>query len=361
MSIPSTALLALSCLVIQNAGLALLASYSFRPGAQRYSTQTVVFLSEVVKLVTSLFVEQRVNGLSLSQAGKFEPTRSRLALLLPSLLYVLQNNLQLYALKYLSPGVFVVMSQLKILTTALFSVVLLKRSLTLQQKFSIFLLTVGVIMIRTGKDGLWGSGWALQAPPLVALVCAVFISGFAGVVVEMSYKSEGDSMWMKNAWMSFFSLPAAFLLMQSDAVERRGALAGFNAVVCGVLLLKALGGLIVAAVLKYADNILKNFAVSISIIICYVWGAWLGNQVTYYEAFGSSIVILSIFLYSVTQGNEKGKFLLFSTFPVPRDNDFREEDPQCRGVVKSDATSGTMAWVDLSRGLGKPVLINATV
>lgn len=34
-----------------------------------------------------------------------------------------------------------------------------------------------------------------------------------------------------------------------------------------MLLLQALGGLVIAAVIKYADNILKGFATSLSIIL----------------------------------------------------------------------------------------------
>lgn len=39
-----------------------------------------------------------------------------------------------------------------------------------------------------------------------------------------------------------------------------------SASVC-LLLLQALGGLVIAAVIKYADNILKGFATSLSIIL----------------------------------------------------------------------------------------------
>ena len=45
--------------------------------------------------------------------------------------------------------------------------------------------------------------------------------------------------------------------------------------VVGVIALQACGGLISAAVLKFADNILKNFATSVSTVLCAVLSVWL--------------------------------------------------------------------------------------
>ena len=56
-------------------------------------------------------------------------------------------------------------------------------------------------------------------------------------------------------------------------VFERGFFFGYNNVVISVILLQAIGGLVVAVVVKYADNILKGFAASFSIvtscILCY--------------------------------------------------------------------------------------------
>ena len=77
-------------------------------------------------------------------------------------------------------------------------------------------------------------------------------------------------------WLSaFVSLsPCSQLPVWKDlAAEGEGSLRekgfwhGYNSVVWGVVLLQAGGGLLVAMVVKYADNILKGFATSLSIII----------------------------------------------------------------------------------------------
>lgn len=56
-------------------------------------------------------------------------------------------------------------------------------------------------------------------------------------------------------------------------VLEKGIFYGYNHIVWLVIFLQAIGGLVVAVVVKYADNILKGFAASFSIItsciICY--------------------------------------------------------------------------------------------
>jgi UDP-sugar transporter A1/2/3 len=62
---------------------------------------------------------------------------------------------------------------------------------------------------------------------------------------------------------------------------------------------KAFGGLVIALVVKYADNILKGFAVSLSILLSSFISWWSLNDFEPSLAFalGASVVILSTFLY----------------------------------------------------------------
>merc|ERR1712023_46879 len=50
-------------------------------------------------------------------------------------------------------------------------------------------------------------------------------------------------------------------------IRENGFMQGYSGLVWGVILLQAVGGLVVAAVLKYADNILKCFGNALSIVI----------------------------------------------------------------------------------------------
>jgi UDP-sugar transporter A1/2/3 len=55
--------------------------------------------------------------------------------------------------------------------------------------------------------------------------------------------------------------------VDGDIVYKHGFFFGYNSWTWGAILCQAIGGLIVAVVVKYADNILKGFATSLSIIL----------------------------------------------------------------------------------------------
>ena len=67
---------------------------------------------------------------------------------LPGALFTVQNNLTFVALSFMDAASFQVMSQLKILTTALMSIVMLKTKLDKYKWISLFLLMFGVSIIE---------------------------------------------------------------------------------------------------------------------------------------------------------------------------------------------------------------------
>ena len=78
-------------------------------------------------------------------------------------------------------------------------------------------------------------------------------------------------------WGSILALCGVFLA-DGAVVMRDGFFRGYNFSVLVVILLQSLGGLCVAVVIKYADNILKVFATSISIILsCFASYYLLGD------------------------------------------------------------------------------------
>merc|ERR1711865_700173 len=78
-------------------------------------------------------------------------------------------------------------------------------------------------------------------------------------------------MGLRNIQLGLFALPlsaGAMLLNDWDQVREYGILQGFdNVVVWLVVLLIGAGGLLVAATMKYADNIVKCFATAIAIVL----------------------------------------------------------------------------------------------
>lgn len=118
--------------------------------------------------------------------------------------------------------------------------------------------------------------------------------------------------------MSVFSIPAALFgafLQDGTSIQEKGFLYGFDWVVWLVAFWYGLGGLSVAVCIKYADNIAKNFATAVAIILATIGSIYIFNfQVKHIihhinsnkNAFqpnlmfvaGAALVIASIFLYS---------------------------------------------------------------
>ena len=73
---------------------------------------------------------------------------------------------------------------------------------------------------------------------------------------------------------------------------------GYDLFVIYVVMLNAMGGLLVAVVVKYADNILKGFATSLAIIITCIVSVFLfGFSISLQFSLGAALVIGSIFMY----------------------------------------------------------------
>lgn len=116
--------------------------------------------------------------------------------------------------------------------------------------------------------------------------------------------AAGNQIWIRNIQMSFFSvlLGLVFVVMLQDGttIVERGFFVNYTPLTWTVIAIQAVGGLIVALVVKYADNILKGFATSISIILSSIVSVWLFNF-TFSGSFllGAALVIYATYLYGL--------------------------------------------------------------
>lgn len=334
-------------------------------GDHRYFTSTAVFLNELIKLAISLSMAMYETSKTLAPStpatvlfqqiynGVFRGDGWKL--MLPAVFYTLQNMLQFVAVENLDAVHFQVLYQLKIITTAIFTVVMLNRPLGMVRWLSLVILTLGVSIVSLPSGSIPKDSFLLHGVPdhffprsqhelghqptedgpeahltrrsasyegiaddlplgetvmnysvgFTAVLIAAAVSGLAGVYFEKLLKESPTqvSVWIRNVQLSFYSVIAAFfggiVWQEGEEILKHGAFDGYNWIVWATILLQAAGGLIASLVIRDADNIVKNFATSISIVISFVISLWLFD---FKVSFNVCCILLFCFLRHLLTG-----------------------------------------------------------
>ncbi|CAL8129709.1 unnamed protein product [Orchesella dallaii] len=302
--------LSLVTLVVQNAALALSMRFGRTREGDMFLSSTAVLTSEVVKFFICLYVvycecEKSVDKWIANLKSTIVVNyRDTMKVCVPSMVYVVQNNLLYVAASHLDAATYQVTYQLKILTTAIFSIVMLRKKLIITQWTALLLLVLGVILVQlvqTEHKATATDGGQNRIVGFVAAISACCLSGFAGVFFEKILKGSSISVWMRNVQLSMCSVPFAIvtcLLSDFSAIRNNGFFFGYDFFVWYLVILQATGGLLVAMVVKYADNILKGFATSLAIVVaCVASILFFDFQLSLQFSFGTTLVISSIFMY----------------------------------------------------------------
>lgn len=195
---------------------------------------------------------------------------------------------------------------MKILTTAIFAVIILRKKLLSTQWTALVILVAGIALVQTAQPAkpVTHDPNAPEQNRLIgfsAALGACVLSGFAGIYFEKMLKGADISVWMRNVQLSLLSLPFGVitcLMTDYSNITNKGFFIGYDLFVWYLVVLQAGGGLLVAMVVKYADNILKGFATSLAIVITAVASIYLFNfNLTLQFAGGALLVMISIFLY----------------------------------------------------------------
>lgn len=314
---------ALLLLVAQMVGLVLLMRLSRTnqtEGVPLYLASTAVFIMEVMKLVICCCVISYQSDQTLLDELKEHVLQSPVEmakLSVPSFLYTVQNNLLYFALTNLDAATYQVCYQLKILTTAIFSMILLQRKFSPKKWFALILLTVGVSIVQVSgirDDSKSETEKYSQFIGLIAVLCAACTSGFSGVYFERILKGAKTSLWLRNVQMGIPSVFIAFITVYAKdaaAVSQQGFLGGYTSLVWTVVTVQAVGGLIVAVVVKYADNVLKVFATSFSIVVsCILSAIFFDFHASFYFVVGATLVMFATVLYSQPERRRRRKPIL---------------------------------------------------
>ncbi|WWC89120.1 uncharacterized protein L201_004038 [Kwoniella dendrophila CBS 6074] len=381
--------ISLITLALQNAFLTIIMHYSrisTAPG-KTYSAATAVLLNELLKGSISVIIAlKRIDTNMLNSApppvyseksssrnsdrrsppsafSMFQTSRLtalRKAVLspdcyklsVPAILYVIQNNLQYVAASNLDVATFQVTYQMKILTTAFFSVLMLGKRLSKLKWASLVMLAIGVGIVQMQSTSAPSHSATPIASPIatatahhgehqlrseipttpnpvdsimsservmhpfkgfIAVTLACLTSGLAGVYFEFILKSSSGNapppdLWVRNTQLSLFSLVPAIvpIIVAPSGPDGMGyigrvmsAFSNFNGWAIGTVLTQTFGGLITALVIRYSDNIMKGFATSLSIVISFLASvALFSYPITLAFVTGSTIVLAATYMYN---------------------------------------------------------------
>ncbi|KAL7008144.1 hypothetical protein EMMF5_002326 [Cystobasidiomycetes sp. EMM_F5] len=150
----------------------------------------------------------------------------------------------------------------------------------------------------------------------LATIIGCMTSGFAGVYFEKVLKTSQTDVWTRNVQLSLWSLPPAFMAAAFPNMSLTGQskiripkpddptwlFGNFSGWPLATVVFQALGGILTALVIKYADNIAKGFATSLSIILSFIAGIVLfSTPITVNFLAGSALVLAATYVYNLPE------------------------------------------------------------
>lgn len=289
-----------AALTIFTSSQGILTTLSQTDGKYLYDYGTVPLLAELLKLIVSVFMlwrEETANGVRTTldwRTARLYP--------IPSLIYLIHNNVQFATLTYVDTSTYQIMGNLKIVTTGILFRVFLRRKLSNLQWMAIVLLTVGTTTSQIKGCGEGNCGSVFSSPYIgyvLGIVSAV-LSALAGVYTEFLMKKTNESLYWQNTQLYVFGVLFNFLrlLLEGGWPKIWGLCDGYDFVTWLVVLNLGCTGLLVSWIMKYADNIVKVYATSMAMLLTMILSTFLFNFKPSLQLFlGIIICTMSLQMY----------------------------------------------------------------
>jgi glycerol-3-phosphate cytidylyltransferase len=286
-------------------------------GRVEYHMSSAVFYTEFLKLIISIALWALIPPTSTSlpltvseddKLCKCPPSpvavskvMGVMAYAVPAGLYIAQNNLTIRAMGYLDPPTFQLWVTFRLIPTALLTRFVLKRSVSLVQWIALILLMIGMGVTTFKLSGSVDVSNESADDKLYGILLVLLngcLSATSGVTNEwlLKYQDTSLPMTMKNARIYAFGALLAIPTMRLPWTP--GALDGFSPNAWAVVWTNAALGLSVSLVLRYADNLVKNFTSAAAVLLSALVSAPLfGFQWTTPFVLGALIICCSFVLY----------------------------------------------------------------
>ncbi|XP_057849251.1 CMP-sialic acid transporter 1 isoform X1 [Cryptomeria japonica] len=276
-------------------------------GSYKYDYATVPFLAEIFKLAVSCVLLWREYQ-SSSPPRVTTAWKSMRLFPIPSIIYLIHNNVQFATLTFVDTSTYQIMGNLKIVTTGILFRTFLKRKLSNLQWMAIVLLAIGTTTSQIKSCGETNCNSLFSAPLQGYLlgILSACLSALAGVYTEYLMKKNNDSLYWQNVQLYAFGVLFNMLRLIMDDVTagfERGPwwqhlFNNYDYVTWLVVLNLGSTGLLVSWLMKYADNIVKVYATSMAMLLTMVLSVYLFDFKPTLQLFlGVLICIMSLQMY----------------------------------------------------------------
>jgi len=267
--------------------------------------QTIlVVLLESLKLVATImrsgFRIPTMDSASWRKSTKF---------LLPSLIYAVNNNIYLAGLLLVPPPIWIILCSFRTVVTASLYKFVLKREVTVAQFTGAFIIVISIVVAKLGDLLSLDGGNQIPMLAIVFAIISSFNSVGAAVYTESLFKTSGENFLDQQFWLYFYGMLVAGCVhlistpggsLSDQFAQLTASSSNVQILLVIALLFGSLGGLVVAAILKMLDNVVKEYSSATANIITAILCSRLFPEkfsLTPYIVLAMLLLFVGIYMY----------------------------------------------------------------
>ena len=218
---------------------------------------------------------------------------------IPALLFIVQNNLVFLAMEMLDPPTFQLWACFKLIPVGILAHVVLGQRRSRVQWAALLLLTLGMAVTTLSHEPdhnarRLGRARRSTVRGILVLVVNGCLSATSGIVNEWLIKFQDPKapLMFKNCQLYLFGIVVAAIGLKASAAR------DFDALAWLIVSTNAAAGLCVSLVLKYADNLIKGFSTSASVLLAaIVSSVCFSIELRRPFVLGAAVVCVAFYLY----------------------------------------------------------------
>jgi len=214
-----------------------------------------------------------------------------------ALIYAFYNVMTYWNLSIASPGLYRLLINVKVLFSAVGSILVFRRHISPVQWLALFLLMAGC-----ATASYEGQVTLARYFTYVLIIVQGALSSTAGIISEHMFKTEECPFMLQNVFLYFWSAVVNLTfgyVQQVYAGESFTITQNFSLLVLAIITITAVAGFSTSLLLRYLSNLAKEFAHAVEVISTML-AAWFvfGSPITPQLIVGASLVVAALALYN---------------------------------------------------------------